>query len=94
MAKGRKTGGRQKGSINKTTRFSKEIINEVLSDYTESETFQQDLKDLDAKDRLDIMVKLMAFVTPKMQAVGVELSEKKETTIEERLSELAEENDQ
>lgn len=91
--KGKKTGGRKKGSLNKSTKFSKELINELLSDYTETNTFTTDLQSLTPKDRLDIMVKLMAFVTPKPQSIDMSISEKKETTIEERLKELAEENE-
>lgn len=93
MAKGKKTGGRQKGSLNKSTKFSKELINELLSDYTESQQFTNDLQNIEPKERLDIMVKLMAFVTPKPQSIDMSISEKKETTIEERLKELAQENE-
>ena len=91
--RGKKTGGRQKGSINKATAFSKEIINEILSDYTSSAKFMQDIEDLEPKERLDVMVKLMAFVTPKPQSIAVDLNTSNKITIEDKLAKLAEEND-
>jgi len=91
--KGKKTGGRKAGTPNKTTAFSKSVIQEVLTDYTNSELFHQDMKDLEAKDRLDIMCKLMAFITPKPQSVDMSITSNKPKTIEDALQELSEENE-
>jgi hypothetical protein len=93
MAKGKKTGGRQKGTPNKTTAFSKSVIQEILTDYTNSKLFRSDMEGLEPKDRLDIMVKLMAFTTPKPQSVDMNLTTNKQKTIEDTLEELAEENE-
>lgn len=92
--KGKKTGGRKAGTPNKTTAFSKSVIQEILTDYTNSELFQSDMKKLDAKDRLDIMVKLMAFTTPKPQSVDMSITSNKPKTIEDTLQELSEENEE
>lgn len=93
MAKGKKTGGRKAGTPNKTTAFSKSVIQEILTDYTSSDLFKKDMKKLDPKDRLDIMVKLMAFTTPKPQSVDMSITSNKPKTIEDALQELSEENE-
>lgn len=77
MTKGRqkgtaKTGGRQKGSPNKITVAVKECISNMLTDYTNSETFMKDFATLEPKERLMIAEKLMNYVVPKMQSVAME----------------------
>lgn len=94
--KGKKTGGRQKGTPNKATAFSKSVIQEILNDYTSSEEekkFKNDIEKLDPKDRIDIMVKLMGFITPKPQSVDMNLTSNIPKTIEDKLKELSEENE-
>ena len=93
MAKGKKTGGRKAGTPNKTTAFSKSVIQEILTDYTSSDMFKKDMENLEPKDRLDIMVKLMAFTTPKPQSVDMSITSNKPKTIEDALQELSEENE-
>lgn len=88
-----KTGGRQKGTLNKVTAFNKAVIEKILSEYADTGLMLSDLQKLDPKERLDIMVKLMAFTTPKPQSIDMSISSNKPKTIEETLSELAEEND-
>nr|DAR09764.1 MAG TPA: hypothetical protein [Caudoviricetes sp.] len=92
MAKGRKTGGRKPGSLNKTTKVSREMIVGVLEKYQESGMMSEDLEALEPKDRIDIMVKLMNFVLPKMQSAQVDLTANvKEVSVESDLTKLAEE---
>ena len=91
--KGKKTGGRQKGTTNKTTTFTKSVIQDILNGYTSSDLFQKDLKDLEPKDRLDVMIKLMAFTTPKPQSIDMTVNEGRTKTIEDKLAELSEENE-
>ena len=93
MAKGKKTGGRKAGTPNKATAFSKSVIQDILTDYTNSDLFHQDMKDLEPKDRLDIMVKLMAFTTPKPQSVNMSINTNKPRTIEDTLAELSQEEE-
>jgi len=47
-----KTGGRQKGTQNKTTTVTKQVIASLLSDYNESGLMAKDFKELEPKDRL------------------------------------------
>ena len=89
-----KSGGRKKGVQNKVTAFNKSVIEKILTDYVDSGLMESDLTKLDAKERLDIAVKLMAFTTPKPQAVDMSITSVKSKTIEDELAELAEENDQ
>ena len=93
MAYGKKTGGRQKGTPNKTTAFSKQVIQEIVSDYTNSENLMNDLAALEPKERLDVMIKLTGFITPTPQSVDMTLTTEKVKTIEDTLAELSKEND-
>lgn len=78
-----KTGGRQKGSPNKITRAVKECITNMLTDYTNSETFMQDFQTLEPKERLLIAEKLLNYIVPKMQSVAVEDVDKdKKSTVD------------
>jgi hypothetical protein len=48
---------------------------------------------IDAKDRLIIAEKLMQYTMPKMQSTSVDISTEHKKTIEDRLAELADDND-
>ena len=68
MAKGYKTGGRKKGTPNK---LSKELIT-ILKDimYEELENIQGLLNELEPKERLELLVKLLPFALPKVYPVN------------------------
>ena len=94
MAIGKKTGGRKKGTPNKATTLGKEVIVTLLADYSESGLMTSDFMALDPKDRLLIAEKLMQYTMPKMQSTAVDITAvDREKTIEERLAELAGEDD-
>lgn len=94
MATGKKTGGRKKGTPNKSTVMGKEAIVSLLSDYSASGLMASDFMTLDPKDRLLIAEKLMQYTMPKMQATAIDLkTSEHEKTIEDRLVELAGEED-
>ena len=93
--KGKKTGGRQKGTPNKATAFSRSVIQDILTDYISDEKqFKDDLKKAGPIHRLEIMVKLAAFVTPKPQSVDIGLKSSAKKTIEDVLERLSEENEE
>lgn len=94
MALGKKTGGRQKGTPNKATSFTKAVIQEILSEYYDTGLLSKDMKALEPKERVDAMLKLAAFVTPKPQSVDMSITSNKPKTIEDTLEELSEENDE
>lgn len=92
--KGKKTGGRVKGTPNKATVMNKQLINNLLADYSDSGLMSKDFMSLEAKDRMTIAEKLMQYVMPKMQSTSVDLAvtdEKK--TLESTLNELSQTND-
>lgn len=91
--KGKKTGGRQKGTPNTVTAFSKSIIQGIIDRYTNSDKFTEDFGKLDPKDRIDVIIKLTGFVIPKPQSVDINMNQQTTKTIEDKLKELSEEND-
>ena len=62
--KKKKTGGRKKGTPNKTTAEVREILTAVLSDCIDKEIILADLKKLDPKDRLQAVDRLLKHVLP------------------------------
>lgn len=62
-----KTGGRQKGTPNKLTSDFKSWIYTLID--RNRNQIKKDLKNMDPKDRLLILEKLMQYVIPKQQAV-------------------------
>lgn len=91
--KGQKTGGRTKGTPNKATAFSKAVIQDIVSNYINSDEWPADFGKLDPKDRIDVIIKLTAFITPKPQSVAIDINQEKKKTIEDTLIELSQEND-
>lgn len=98
MARGKakgspKTGGRKKGTPNKTTTAVRNILTTTIEDYVNSETFTQDFLELDAKDRLLLVTKFAEYVIPKLQSTTLDMTIANQKTIEDQLSELAEDED-
>lgn len=88
--RGKKTGGRTKGTPNRTTKTARDIFAETTSEYYNSEQFIKDLAVLDPKDRLTIMEKLTGYVVPKMQSTTIDATVETRKTIEDKLLELSE----
>jgi hypothetical protein len=89
--KGKKTGGRQKGTPNKTTSTLRTAISKIVNDYYNSEMLLADIYLLKPKERVDIMEKLAAYVVPKLQSVDVNAEVKSKTNIvSARLREMGE----
>lgn len=62
--KGMKTGGRQKGSLNKSTSEIREKLFTIISN--QFETFEKDLEKLTPKEKFDIIIKLMPYAIPRL----------------------------
>ena len=62
--------GRPKGAKGKSCTTIRDFIKDVIDDNRDQ--FNKDLDKLAAKDRVDIMVKLMGFVVPKPQSIVVQ----------------------
>ena len=87
--KGKKTGGRQKGTPNKATNTIKTVISEFVSDYFNSKLFSEDLKKLEPKERFDVIIKMAGFVVPKPQTIALDMTQEAQETIEDMLVRLA-----
>lgn len=73
-----KTGGRQKGTPNKTTSAVKGYITQVLSDYMQpaqkgsrQPTLAEDIAAMQPEDRVRAMTQLAGYVIPKQQALSI-----------------------
>lgn len=73
-----KTGGRTKGTPNKTTAAVKNYITEVLGDYmrpaprgSSKPTLSADIAAMQPEDRVRAMTQLAGYVLPKQQALSV-----------------------
>lgn len=64
MAKGQKTGGRQKGSINKVTKDTKDRIDFVLG--LLDNTIEQDIKLISPTERVKLFAVLQEYRIPKL----------------------------
>lgn len=90
IEKGTRPTGRQKGTPNKVTTMTKEVIARLLGEYQSSGLMMKDFKSLEPRDRLMVSEKMMQYVMPKIQAVQMEATVK-ENTLAETLRKLAEE---
>lgn len=68
MAKGKKTGGRVKGTPNRLTKEIREILKNLI--FTELENFQTYFDELEPKEKMEIVYKLMPYVLPKVKDIS------------------------
>ena len=68
-----KHGGRKKGTPNRLTRELRDVLKDVL--YQELSFVQENLSKLDPKDRIDLLIKLIPFVCPKIKSENHDLNE-------------------
>lgn len=100
--KGRKTGGRVKGTPNKLTPEKKAIKQLLQKHSLEYMTprqdglsdFERDLEQMTPVERATLEIKVLEFHTPKMQAASIDARINETTvTIEDRLIKLSETDD-
>lgn len=65
------------------------MIAGVVSDYYSSKQFQDDLSELEPRDRVLAVEKLTSYVTPKLQSTTLDVTEESKRTIEDKLIELS-----
>lgn len=108
MAKGKKTGGRQKGTPNKENPLKgylrahslayfepKEQVDEETGEKFIASEFDMDMEALDRNERASLELKLLEFHTPKMKAVEVDMDVHGTVhTIEDTLRQLCGETDE
>ena len=61
---GKKFGGREKSTPNKLTRELRAVLKDLI--HEELETLQERMDHLDPKERLEVLVKLLPYVLPKV----------------------------
>jgi hypothetical protein len=72
MARGKKTGGRVKGSVNKTTVQQKERA-EKLMQLLETKYLATDIKKLSPAQRMQLYIATMEYVAPKLSRVDAKI---------------------
>ena len=65
---GSKTGGRQAGTPNKITSELREALKGIVAN--ELDTLSDSLAQLPAKERLEVLIKLMPYCMPKIETIG------------------------
>jgi hypothetical protein len=70
MAKGIKTGGRVKGSLNLNSKEVRNIIKEVIDN--ELHNIEDLLNELQPRERLDFIIKLLPYVLSKLAPEPIE----------------------
>jgi len=73
MAIGQKTGGRQKGTPNRTTTEAKQILQKIVNN--ELDNITDLLNKLEPKERIDSIIKLLPYIVPKQQEIAIENKE-------------------
>ena len=72
---GNKYGGREKGTPNKLTKEIRKILNDIV--HKELEKVEENLNTLEPKQRLEVLIKLMPYVLPKVESTSESDSESK-----------------
>ena len=70
---GKKFGGRKKGTPNKVTKEIRSVLKDLI--YYELDQIEKQLNQLEPKERLEILIKLMAYALPKVEGVSYNLGE-------------------
>lgn len=65
-------GGRQKGTPNKVTASVKDWLSGLID--KNRKQIEKDIKQLEPKERLSVLEKLMQYVIPKQQAVSADVN--------------------
>ena len=68
MAKGFKTGGRELGTPNKTTSELRRALKHIVDD--ELQNLQDNINEIEPKERIELLIKLLPYVMPKVQTVS------------------------
>ena len=65
---GIKYGGRKKGTPNRLTKDMRTVLKNIL--FTELENIEELMDSLDSKQRIEIVIKLLPFILPKVETVS------------------------
>lgn len=73
MTKRTKTGGRVQGTPNRLTKEARTLLKNVL--FKELEQIPDYLDKLEPKDKIEVIIKLLPYVLPKVEAVEYDNNE-------------------
>jgi len=65
---GNKYGGRQKGTPNRMTKELRTLLKDIL--YQELEQVRERLELLEPKERIELLIKLMPYIIPKVTSIS------------------------
>jgi hypothetical protein len=65
---GKKYGGRQKGTPNKLTKEIRIVLKDLI--YKELDEIKERLDSLEPKQRIEIVIKLIPYVLPKVESIS------------------------
>ena len=88
--KGKKTGGRKKGTQNKVTKDLRQRITDLLE--KNFERIESDFNKLGSEKRLIVLERYLKYCLPPLQSLNVqaEIKSQLETLTDEQLTDLAE----
>ena len=70
---GNKYGGRQKGTPNRMTKELRVLLKDII--YQELEEVQERFSLLEPKQRIELIIKLMPYVLPKVNSISHKTNE-------------------
>lgn len=73
MAKGIKTGGREKGTPNLLTQKMRATLKLIIAN--ELSLLPESLKKMDTEKRIDLVLKLIPYVLPKIETIDMRYGE-------------------
>lgn len=73
MAIGIKTGGRKKGSLNRNTAETKELLQKIVGN--ELDNISDLLSRLEPKERIDAVIKLLPYIVPRQSEISLPIDE-------------------
>lgn len=68
MAKGIKTGGRQQGTPNRLTKEIRGVLKDFV--HQEIELLSEHIETLEAESRIQLLIKIIPFVLPRIKEVS------------------------
>ena len=83
---GNKTGGRQKGTPNKANANLKNTIHCIVE--RQFETLESDLEELDGRDKINFVLKLIEYVLPKQREQKIDFNSLTDEEIDNLISKL------
>ena len=65
---GKKYGGREKGTPNRLTKELRSVLKDIV--YQELEEIEERLNELEPKERIELVLKLMPYTLPKVNSIS------------------------